>query len=216
MTTYMVKTRSKMDDLLEPQAGRKHTEEVDEDDIMVEVDVKKKPRTRAKIPAKGTVDQEVVALFKSLPVPLELVVRHGAAFESQAKRAIKQVYDEGKNYRKRKNPALASSKLSHPLTVSGVVGGFECERHRPRKQRVHNGCQHRAKGTYPPDKGIPAYFPTRGRLNGITYRRDGQKAAREHQRRRGKAKDASPRLARDLRCVVGERLATRGRRTRNL
>ena len=95
------------------------------------VEVPKKVKTAAKAIAKKSVDREVVEMFKKMPVPLELVVRHGASFEAQAKRAIKEVYSEGREYRKRVNPILTEDidmKLSHALVVSGMLGKIPCER----------------------------------------------------------------------------------------
>ena len=97
------------------------------------MEVPKKVKTAAKAIAKRSLDREVVEMFRKMPVPLELVVHHGASFEAQAKRAIKKVYSEGREYRKRVNPLVnehpdVGMKLSHALVVSGMLGEIPCER----------------------------------------------------------------------------------------
>src|SRR3954469_4554530 len=97
------------------------------------VEVPKKVKTAAKTIARRSVDHEVVEMFKKMPVPLELVVRHGASFEAQAKMAIKKVYAEGREYRKKVNPLVniqtnLDVKLSHAMVVSGMLGKIPCER----------------------------------------------------------------------------------------
>jgi hypothetical protein len=146
-TSYMVRSYLK-------EEGQKNVEEpggeADESNIEVpvfmanskrkktetpEVEVEKKAKTRVKNVAKKTVDSEIVEMFKKMPVPLELVVRHGASFEAQAKRAIKKVYAEGREYRRRVNPLVnvkssldMDVKLSHAMVVSGMLGKIPCER----------------------------------------------------------------------------------------
>ena len=57
-----------------------------------------------------------------MAVPLELVVRHGASFEAQAKRAIKKVYAEGQEHRKNINP------VNNPgFKMAPTVMGRVCE-----------------------------------------------------------------------------------------
>ena len=56
---------------------------------------KKVKKTAKKSRAKRMLDPKVVDLFCKLPVPLELIAKHGAAFKLQAKRAVKEVYDGG-------------------------------------------------------------------------------------------------------------------------
>ncbi len=97
------------------------------------VEVPKKAKTAAKTIARRSVDHEVVEMFKKMPVPLELVVRHGASFEAQAKMAIKKVYAEGREYRKKVNPLVniqtnLDVKLSHAMVVAGTLGKIPCER----------------------------------------------------------------------------------------
>ena len=81
----------------------------------------KTQKTAKKNKAKRTLDPEVVELFRRLPVPLELIAKHGASFESQAKRAVKEVYDGGHSHRKKINPARMAALLSHAMIVSGVL-----------------------------------------------------------------------------------------------
>ena len=84
-------------------------------------------KTAKKNRAKKTLDPEVVELFRKLSVPLELVAKHGASFESQAKRAVKEVYDGGRTHRKNVNPLRAAGMLSHTMTVSGIFAKkFKC------------------------------------------------------------------------------------------
>jgi hypothetical protein len=59
------------------------------------------------------------------------VVKHGASFQTQAKGAIKKVYEGGKEYRKRVNPTIETpleAKFSHAMTVSGMLGDIPCSR----------------------------------------------------------------------------------------
>ncbi|TMC14077.1 MAG: hypothetical protein E6J34_24045, partial [Chloroflexi bacterium] len=130
ITSYMVKTSSKDENAAVPvvEVPRKRKDEA-ESSAKGKAPEGKKNRTKTKLRAIRTVDQDIVSLFKTLPVPLELVVRHGASFETQAKKAIKQVYANGKEYRKRVNPILnASAGLSHALMVKGWVAGIPCDR----------------------------------------------------------------------------------------
>src|SRR4051812_6930994 len=73
-------------------------------------------------------------MFRRMAVPLELMVRHGALFKAQAKRAIKKVYSEGWEYRRNinsvNNPGfkmVPTVKFSHALVVSGHLGKIPCE-----------------------------------------------------------------------------------------
>ena len=88
----------------------------------------KAKKTTKKTRAKKTLDPEVVQLFRQMQVPLGLVAKHGASFESMAKRAVREVYLEGRDHRKRVNPAKASGKLSHALMVSGTFAGIKCSK----------------------------------------------------------------------------------------
>lgn len=138
-TSYMAKA-SKRDCASSQMAKTRKQSELDKDgDFQFDFEPPKSSRrkTRVKNLAEKTVDQEVVATIRNMPIPLGLVVRHGASFESQAKKAIKQVYAEGRNYRKNLNPLAktvfppsSSSKFSHALVVSGYLGKerIPCER----------------------------------------------------------------------------------------
>lgn len=101
-------------------------------EVMVETDgperVEKVKKTSKRNRARKTMDPDVVSLFRDMQVPLNLVVRHGAAFEAMAKRALKEVYDEGRAHRKKLNPIMLSSKLSHALTIHGTFADVPCER----------------------------------------------------------------------------------------
>lgn len=118
----------------------KRRETTKKNDIIVEVPSKPaktpKPKvTKVKNTIEKPIDEEVIAAIRQMTVPLGLVVRHGAAFESQAKRAIKKVYSEGRDYRKNitpiakvKTPTTSTAKFSHALVVSGYLGKIPCER----------------------------------------------------------------------------------------
>src|SRR5205823_672967 len=70
-----------------------------------------------------------LTLFKNMPVPLNLVVKHGASFEVQARKAIKKVYDQGRDYRKHVNPVMMlNAKFSHAMVVKGFLGKIPCTR----------------------------------------------------------------------------------------
>ena len=59
-----------------------------------EDDDKERKKSSKKINVK-IVDTDVVNFFKELKIPFQLVARHGMSLESQAKRVIKLIYDEG-------------------------------------------------------------------------------------------------------------------------
>ena len=86
----------------------------------------KKTKTAKRNVAIKSVDPEVLKFFKETKIPFELVARHGASLESQAKRAIKVLYGNGKEYRKQLNPLVADGKLSHALIVAGKLGKTPC------------------------------------------------------------------------------------------
>ena len=86
----------------------------------------KKPKAIKKNVAFKSIDPEVLKFFKELKIPFELVVHHGASLESQAKQAIKVIYGDGREYRKRLNPLVADGKLSHALIVAGKLGKMPC------------------------------------------------------------------------------------------
>lgn len=108
------------------RAKRKQVDDMEEDGEPSKPEKVKK--TAKKTRAKKTLDPEVVHLFRKMQVPLEMVAKHGASFESMAKRAIREVYLEGKAHRKRVNPVSASAKLSHALMVPGTFAGIKCSR----------------------------------------------------------------------------------------
>lgn len=105
---------------------RKTLDAMDEDPAKKPEKVKKMTKRNV---ARKLLDPEVVNLFRKMPVPLELIAKHGASFESQAKRAMKEVYDEGRSHRKKVNPLRVPSQLSHALTIAGVFAKkVNCER----------------------------------------------------------------------------------------
>ena len=114
ITAYMAKVKRKQADAMEEDGEPSKPE--------------KAKKTTKKTRAKKTLDLEVVNLFRQMPIPLGVIARHGASFESMAKRAIREVYLEGRDHRKRVNPAKASGKLSHALMVPGTFAGIKCNR----------------------------------------------------------------------------------------
>ena len=114
ITAYMARVKRKQVDAMEEDGGPSKAE--------------KAKKTTKKTRAKKTLDPEVVHLFRKMQVPLDMVARHGASFESMAKRAIREVYLEGKSHRNRVNPVMASSKLSHALVVPGTFAGIKCSK----------------------------------------------------------------------------------------
>jgi hypothetical protein len=100
-----------------------------------EDDDKERKKSSKKTNVK-TVDTDVVNFFKELKIPFQLVARHGASLESQAKRAIKLMYDEGRERRKTKtNPIITTANLSHALIVEGKLDKTLC-----RKLVIDPGC----------------------------------------------------------------------------
>src|SRR4051812_5533813 len=112
--TYMARVKRKQPEAMEEDAPAQKPEKV--------------KKTAKKNVARKSLDPEVVQLFRNLEVPLGIIARHGASFESLAKRAIKEVYAKGRDHRKRVNPVIASSQLSHALTVAGTLAKIKCDR----------------------------------------------------------------------------------------
>jgi hypothetical protein len=108
---------------------RKDGEILDEDEQMIDIQIKKKKTSKR----NTALDTELIHYFESMSVPLKLMARHGAHFEVEAKKAIRKVYNDGRNYRKETNPLkktkqTIASRLSHALVVSGMLGTIPCER----------------------------------------------------------------------------------------
>jgi len=100
----------------------------EEDVIVVDVGPSKK-KAKASPPKRErrSADPAVVEFVCQTRFPRDVVARHGVLLGSQAKQAIKQIWDEEQEAKRKKKKSTAKAHLSHALVVSRRLNGVPCD-----------------------------------------------------------------------------------------